>query len=226
MWQEAGGIVSLVTAGDQVVLGGNIGSPVFPLLIKTSSGVQAFGVEPDVSTAYFYDSSTGFVGVTVNALSRQIDVTGTTGGAAAISAGTTTLTSPTGAVLTLQGGIPVAQSTHGFAVGDCIRFGSITGDPTNKWRKSQADSDDNSDVDGIVVGVVDANNFEYQLAGNIISIFTGLTAGVTYFLSPSTAGALTTTETTTVGEVTKPVLRALSATTAIFVGMRGAVIST
>ena len=47
----------------------------------------------------------------------------------------------------------------------------------------------------------------------------------TCFLSPTTAGALTTTETTTVGEVTKPVLRALSATTAIFVGMRGAVIS-
>lgn len=108
-----------------------------------------------------------------------------------------------------------------------IRFGSITGDPTNKWRKSQADSDENSDVDGAVVAVADGNNFSYQIPWVTLSGTFGssLSPGQTYFLSPSTAGAITLTETTTVGEVTKPVLRALSATDAIFVGMRGAVIS-
>jgi len=104
-------------------------------------------------------------------------------------------------------------------VGDAIRYSG------SAWVKSQANSDTNADVDALVVAVADANNFSYQIAGVTLTIFTGLTPGATYFLSPSTAGALTTTETTTVGEVTKPVLRALSATTAIFVSMRGAVIS-
>lgn len=377
-WQQSAGVVSLVTATDQVVLGGDGSSPAIPLLIKDSTGVQAFGVEPDISTTRFYDAGGGGTArVTVNAATPQIELLGATGEATSIVAGTValtaypaascyisatanggtfgegvlelaigplkvntdagtqgyvltsqgaqaaptwsitpwktaagivtvttpaeqvvlggaggpgepllikdaaddviisfepdlghfivwstgaystpgtgslteiaagavnlnngasaptnpnansfmepgklTLTSTTGAVLTLQGGIPVAQTGHGFSVGECIRCTA-----TNTFTLSQADSDTNSDVDGIVVGVVDANNFEYQIAGNILSIFTGLTAGATYFLSPSTAGALTTTETTTVGEVTKPVLRALSATTAIFVGMRGAVIS-
>jgi hypothetical protein len=109
-----------------------------------------------------------------------------------------------------------------------IRYGSITGDPTNKWRKSQADSDTNSEVDGIVVAVADSANFEYQIPWVTISGIFGssLSPGETYFLSPSTAGAITLTETTTVGEVTKPVLRALTTNSAIFVGMRGAVIST
>lgn len=115
--------------------------------------------------------------------------------------------------------VSVNQTAHGFSVGDAIRF-----DGTD-WVKSQADSNTNSDVDALVVAVADVDNFSFQIAGTILSIFTGLTPGVTYFLSPTTAGALTTTETTTVGEVTKPVLRALSATTAIFVGMRGALIS-
>lgn len=115
--------------------------------------------------------------------------------------------------------VSVNQTAHGFSVGDAIRF-----DGTD-WVKSLADSDTNSDVDALVVAVADVDNFSFQIAGTILSIFTGLTPGATYFLSPTTAGALTTTETTTVGEVTKPVLRALSATTAIFVGMRGALIS-
>jgi hypothetical protein len=126
--------------------------------------------------------------------------------------------------------VSVNQTGHGFSVTDAIRFNG------SAWVKSQASSDTNSDVDAItnsdvdalVVAVADADNFSFQIAGTILSIFPddpGLTPGATYFLSPTTPGALTTTETTTVGEVTKPVLRALSATTAIFVGMRGALIS-
>jgi FtsH-binding integral membrane protein len=105
-------------------------------------------------------------------------------------------------------------------VGNAIRYSG------SAWVKSQADSDTNADVDAIVVAVADANNFSYQIAGVTLSIFSGLTPGYTSFLSPTVAGTLTTTEPTTVGQVTKPVLRALTATTAIFVSMRGAVIST
>ena len=94
------------------------------------------------------------------------------------------------------------------------------------WVPSQADSDINADVDGIVVNVIDADNFEYQIPWVTLDGFTsGLTIGATYFLSPTTAGAYTSTQPTTNGQVTKPVLRALSTTEAIFIGMRGAVIS-
>jgi hypothetical protein len=114
----------------------------------------------------------------------------------------------------------VNQVGHGVTTfGTMIRFNG------SAWVKSQANSDTNSDVDGIVINIINANNFEYQVPWVTLDGFTGLTPGATYFLSPTTAGALTTTETTTVGEVTKPVLRALSATTAIFVSMRGALIS-
>ncbi len=113
-------------------------------------------------------------------------------------------------------------------MGNAIRYSG------SAWVKSlansdiNADADTNADVDALVVAVADADNFSYQIAGTILSIFPdppGLSPGSTYFLSPTTPGALTTTEPTTVGQVTKPVLRALTATTAIFVSMRGAVIS-
>jgi hypothetical protein len=51
-----------------------------------------------------------------------------------------------------------------------------------------------------------------------------LTPGTSYFLDPTTAGAYTSTQPNTIGQVTKPVLRALSTTEAIFIGLRGAVV--
>jgi hypothetical protein len=53
----------------------------------------------------------------------------------------------------------------------------------------------------------------------------GLTDGTTYFLSPTTAGALTATEPTAVGQVSKPVFIANSTVGGIFVNMRGMLIT-
>ena len=58
-----------------------------------------------------------------------------------------------------------------------------------------------------------------------LSGFQGFQAGVTYFLDPTTAGTYTATAPSTAGQVSKPVLRSLSTTEAIFIGMRGAVIA-
>jgi len=51
-----------------------------------------------------------------------------------------------------------------------------------------------------------------------------LTAGATYYLDPDTAGALTATEPSTPGDVSKPVLIATGTTDGIFVNLRGTVV--
>lgn len=92
------------------------------------------------------------------------------------------------------------------------------------WVKSQADSDTNADVDGIVVNVVDGDNFEYQIPWVTLDAFSGLVTGETYYLDTATPGTYTLTPPTALGQVNKPVLRALSTTEAIFTGFRGAVV--
>jgi len=52
----------------------------------------------------------------------------------------------------------------------------------------------------------------------------GLVAGTVYYLSPTVAGALTGTEPTTVGQVSRPLLIALSATTGFFFNWRSILI--
>ena len=115
----------------------------------------------------------------------------------------------------------MTQASHGFAVHDLIRFDTST----NLWTKSQANSSTNAEVDAIVVSVTPPNVFEYQIPWVQLSGFQGFQSGVTYFLDPTTAGDYAATAPNTAGQVSKPVLRSLSASDAIFIGMRGAVIS-
>lgn len=111
----------------------------------------------------------------------------------------------------------ITQTTHGFAVGDILKYASST------YAKAQADSASNSEVVGIVSAVADANNFTLHTHG-YISTLSGLTANTTYFLSASSAGALTSTEPSTAGQISKPLLRAVSTTTGYFFNMRGLVV--
>ena len=115
----------------------------------------------------------------------------------------------------------VTQAANGFAVHDLIRFDTST----NLWAKSQANSSTNAEVDAIVVSVTPPDDFEYQIPWVQLSGFQGFQSGVTYFLDPTTAGDYTATPPNTAGQVSKPVLRSLSASDAIFIGMRGSVIS-
>ena len=59
--------------------------------------------------------------------------------------------------------IDVAQSSHGFAVGDVIRMTTTN----NTYAKALADTAPNAEVIGIVIDVTDSNNFTYATSGEI-----------------------------------------------------------
>lgn len=116
--------------------------------------------------------------------------------------------------------IDVEQTGHGLAVGDVVRVSGA-----NTYTKAQANSAANAEVVGIVTVVTDADNFTLTTGGVITAGVPAGAAGSVYFLSASTAGALTATEPTTAGQVTKPLLVVLeNATSALFINLRGGVI--
>ena len=113
----------------------------------------------------------------------------------------------------------IAQTGHGLAVGDVVRL-----DGTD-YVLAQADTIENAEVAGIASGVADANNFTLAISG-YVSGLSGLTAGSVHYLDETTAGALTDTEPSTDGVVSKPLLIADSATSGFLINMRGALVNT
>jgi len=131
-------------------------------------------------------------------------------------AGTTGVTGATG-----PGGsssFDVNQTGHGLAVGDVVRLSG-----TN-YVKAQADTEANAEVVGIVTVVIGPNDFTLTVIGRITGL-AGLTAGVVYYLSDTVAGALTATEPTDDGEISKPIIIADSTTSGYLFNMRGFVVS-
>lgn len=104
-------------------------------------------------------------------------------------------------------------------------FGTVVRVTSSGYTAAQANSADNAEV----VGVVSAINNSYSvitLLGRITGDFTSvaggtLSAGCVYFLDPSTAGNITITEPTTVGQVSKPIIVGLGATAGMVVQYRG-----
>ncbi len=115
--------------------------------------------------------------------------------------------------------VPITQAANGFVVGDILRLSGST------YVKAQADVTTNAEAVGIVSGIVDADTFYLSVAGLIEGMST-LIAGTVYFLSPATAGLLTSTETTTPGEISKPMFIARDATSGYLINYRGKVIPT
>jgi len=113
--------------------------------------------------------------------------------------------------------LAVAQSSHGFSVGNVVYLSSGT------YTLAKADNAATAEVAGIVSVVTDANNFTLLMYGEITTL-SALTAGTVYFLSASSAGAYTATQVTTVGYIDKPLMVALSTTAAFFTNMRGKII--
>lgn len=111
----------------------------------------------------------------------------------------------------------IEQVGHGLAVADVVRLDGAD------YVLAQADSAINAEVVGIVTAVADADNFSI-LFGGWTDVLSGLTAGATYFLDPASAGALTATEPTAEGEVSKPLLVADTTTSGYFFNMRGLVL--
>lgn len=130
----------------------------------------------------------------------------------------TSAAAPGGSAVTVS----VAQTSHGFVVGDIIRNNGTA----NTYTKAKADSAANAEVSGIVTTVTDVNNFTYTVSGLITAGVPTDTAGTVYFLSPSSAGAITSTEPSTAGQISKPLLIVQqSATKALFFNFRGATVA-
>jgi len=108
----------------------------------------------------------------------------------------------------------IYQAFHGFAVGDVLKYAS------GVYAKAKADTAANAEVIGIVSEVPDVDYFVLLMNG-IIAGLSGLTANSVHYLSSATAGALTTTEPTTAGHISKPLLIAISTTAGFFFNMRG-----
>jgi len=111
----------------------------------------------------------------------------------------------------------VTQASHGFVVGDVLWLNGST------YAKAKADAANTAEVVGMVSRVIDASSFEMTLSGEVSGL-TGLVAGEVYFLSAATAGALTVTEPSVVGQVSLPVGVASSTTSLYVAPKRGVVV--
>lgn len=80
----------------------------------------------------------------------------------------------------------VAQVAHGFSIGQAVYFTGST------WALARADSPSTSNNAFLICDVPSTDTFVVLVRGYITGL-SGLTAGTTYYLSASSAGALTAT---------------------------------
>lgn len=88
----------------------------------------------------------------------------------------------------------VEYVSHGFSVGNILGWDGST------WFLSIANSELNSQVVGMVSVVLDVNNFVITQIGFVSNLPISYIAGDEYYLSPTSAGALTNVKPTTPGQ--------------------------
>ena len=110
--------------------------------------------------------------------------------------------------------INVNQVGHGLVFGNVVRING------GLYVLAQADNVADAEAVGIVVDVIDANNFTLQFGGYIVGIGI-LIPGDVYFLSVGVAGALTAVRTVVPGSVVKPLLIADTATSGFWINQLG-----
>ena len=113
--------------------------------------------------------------------------------------------------------ITITQAAHGFVFGNVVYLNGTV------YTKAIATSEETAEVAGIVSEVISANSFELLIIGHLTGL-SGLTAGEISFLSDSVAGAMTETEPTTVGYISKALLIADTTTSGYFFNWRGKII--
>jgi len=111
----------------------------------------------------------------------------------------------------------VFQASHGFIVGNIVYFNGT------QYVLAKADTAADAEVIGVVSSVVD-NNYFNLLTSGYFNTLSGLVPGSVYFLSDSTAGALSTTEPSTPNHISKPLLIATSNTGGFFFNWRGKIV--
>jgi hypothetical protein len=109
----------------------------------------------------------------------------------------------------------VSQPSHGFNVGQVVRFDGT------QYVLASAASEATADVIGIVTEVTDADNCEITTSGIVEVPGASFTPGSAYFLSASVPGDIALTEPTLTGQISKPLFIALSATSGLFYNWRG-----
>jgi hypothetical protein len=113
--------------------------------------------------------------------------------------------------------VSITQTAHSLAVGDVVRLSG------SSYVKAQANTATNAEVVGMVSGVTDVDHFTLLVSGHATGL-SGLAPGTVFFLNPAIAGALTSVNPATVGEISKPVMIADSTTSGFFNNWRGLVV--
>lgn len=113
--------------------------------------------------------------------------------------------------------VTVPQVAHGLSVGDAVYLNGST------YTKAIATSVAAAEVVGVVSKADLPDEFDLTLSGELTGL-TGLTTGEVYFLSAATAGLLTVTEPSVIGQVSVPVGVASSTSSMYVAPKRGAVV--
>jgi hypothetical protein len=124
--------------------------------------------------------------------------------------------------------ITVTQASHGFTSSDVGRPLYLVG---GTWTLAIASAAASAEVAGFIYAVLDANTLRISTSGQCPSVGANfldgggsLVAGEVYFLSPSTAGKVTATEPTVIGQISKPLGVATSTSAFQFFNFRGSVV--
>jgi microcystin-dependent protein len=130
---------------------------------------------------------------------------------------------PAGGGATLKA--TITKPGHGLTDSDAGSPLYLSG---SDYVKARADAANTAEVVGLFESKIDDNTFILAMAGDVtvdVSVSgAALVPGETYFLSPSSAGKITATEPTVVGQISKPIGIAKTASTLEFINMRGAVV--
>jgi len=107
---------------------------------------------------------------------------------------------------------------HGFVADQAIYHDGI------KYELALADDPISAEVVGMVISVIDPNNFVLLTGGEFTTAIQVLVPGV-YFLSDIVPGLITLDEPTTPGHISKPLVIATDTNTGVFYNMRGKIVN-